>query len=168
MVPAGRQHALVVRTSRSIKRLISGQSRVTGYTRPTFPLSHLAPLGTCLAFAPCVYTLFTRFLPFFPPTCISLPIYPPPEPSFSQPRAFKPPRVLSVLLQPRQPLLLLRERYQRHDATRRHPRGSSVSVAHARTHAALFVRDTARPEIRERKKKRGRREKGTGRTKARL
>lgn len=44
MVPAGRQHTFVARTSWSIKRLISGQSRVTGYTRPTPPALLLAVL----------------------------------------------------------------------------------------------------------------------------
>lgn len=80
MVPAGRQRTFPARTSRSIKRLISGQSRVhrlhaldlpfCPFLSSPFSLSLSLSLSLYVPFAKRAYPFFfffTQFLPFYLP-----------------------------------------------------------------------------------------------------
>ena len=82
MVPAGRQRTFLARTSRSIKRLISGQSRgVHRLHALDLPFCPFLPLSLTLSLFPSVRILsfflsfffFTQFLPFYPSTSCMFP-----------------------------------------------------------------------------------------------
>ena len=81
MVPAGRQRTFLARTSRSIKRLISGQSRgVHRLHALDLPFCPFLPLSLSLTFAGRAYLFFlsfffffTQFLPFYPSTSCMFP-----------------------------------------------------------------------------------------------
>ena len=81
MVPAGRQRTFLARTSRSIKRLISGQSRgVHRLHALDLPFCPFLPLSLSLTFAERAYLFFlsfffffTQFLPFYPSTSCMFP-----------------------------------------------------------------------------------------------